>query len=793
MIPFVIVADFEAITTKIESCEPNSSNSYRMPYQKHEAVSFCYYIIYAHGQYKPPVVYRGKDASKKFMECLCAEAEEIENIYNSTRPLEIMSESQKFEHASTKSCYICGGCFTKKNPKVYEHDHLTGKYRGAACNTCNLKFKLPKFIPVFLHNLSGYDAHFIVKELGFDEKKIGVIAENEEKYISFSKQVGKLQLRFLDSFRFMASSLESLASNLQRENFKITKTYFSSSEVELLFRKGVYPYDYMDSMSKFDETCLPPKEAFYSNLNESEISDDDYEHAEKVWREFNIQNMGEYTELYVKTDVLLLADVLQAFRSKCYETYGLDMAWYFTAPGLSWDAMLKHTQVQIELLTDYDMLMFVEKGIRGGVSQCSHRYAKANNEYMAEYTAEERKSYLLYLDENNLYGWSMSQSLPLRDFQWCDDFIDVTAISDDSETGYILEVDLDYPCELHDEHNAYPLAPVNKIPPGCKEKRLLLTLENKRNYIVHYRNLKLYLKHGLVLKKIHKVIQFHQEPFLKKYIEHNTTLRMAATNSFEKNFYKLMNNSVFGKCMEDVRRRRDIRLCCTDKQAEKLIAKPNFHERNIFSSTLAAVHMRKTEIFFKKPITIGMAVLDISKTLMYKFYYEYMQPTYKQNLNLLYTDTDSFIFHIFTEDIYNDMKKSLERFDTSDYAENNVYGMPRVNKKKLGLMKDECAGGIMTEFAGLRSKVYSYIQGGDTTKKLKGVKKQALKRRIHFDDYKNCIMNSQRKLTHMQTIQSTKHDIFTCKINKLALSPHDEKRYVREDNISTFAWGHCKI
>lgn len=268
-----------------------------------------------------------------------------------------------------------------------------------------MQYRLLTFIPVFLHNLSGYDSHFIVQELGFDEKQITVIPENEEKYISFSKKVGKkMQLRFLDSFRFMPFSLESLASNLGKEDFHFMKTFFPHQKVDLLLRKGVYPYDFMDSVSKFKGKSLPPREAFYSVLTETEVSQEDYDHACRVWKKFNIKDLGEYTDLYVKTDVLLLADVLTAFRNNCFRTYGLDVAWYFTAPGLSWEAMLKFIKVNIELLTDYDMLLFIEKGIRGGVSQCSHRYAEANHKYMTTFKPEEESRYLMYLDANNLYG-----------------------------------------------------------------------------------------------------------------------------------------------------------------------------------------------------------------------------------------------------------------------------------------------------------------------------------------------------------------------------------------------------
>ena len=225
---------------------------------------------------------------------------------------------------------------------------------------------------MIFHNLSGYDSHLFIKELGGDDKNIDVIPENTEKYISFSKQVSKhLSLRFLDSFRFMASSLDQLAKNLSADQFSIIRQHFAADHISLLLRKGVYPYDYINHPDKFSEECLPPIEAFYNRLNESNITLDDYQHAQHVWDTFQITNLGEYADLYVKTDVLLLADIFENFRKVCLKTYGLDPAWYYTAPGLSWDAMLKKTDIRLELLTDYEMLLFVENGIRGGISQCS--------------------------------------------------------------------------------------------------------------------------------------------------------------------------------------------------------------------------------------------------------------------------------------------------------------------------------------------------------------------------------------------------------------------------------------
>ncbi|KFM71739.1 hypothetical protein X975_17934, partial [Stegodyphus mimosarum] len=660
-IPFVIYADFECIVQKVDTCQPNQSTSFTNVIQKHIAVSFSYYVACNDNRFqKPPVINRGLDAPKKFLDCLRREAKLIENIYNNPKPMTPLDSMTQELHKRADKCYLCKKRFTiASDPKVCDHDHITGKYRGPAHQSCNLKLQLPTFIPVFFHNLSGYDAHLFIRELAFDDALIRLIPNNEERYISFSKKVTeKLSLTFIDTYRFMPASLESLVNNLTDEMFTHIRRNFKEDKVNLLLRKGIYPYDYMDDMQKFEDKFLPPREKFFNLLNEQHVTENDYEHAKNVWNTFDIENMGEYSDLYVKTDVLLLCDVFEQFRSLCLKTYELDPAWYFTAPGLSWDAMLKCTQVEIELFVDYDMLLFIEQGIRGGVSQCSKRYSRANHKYMNEHDDKKESLFLVYLDANNLYGWAMSQKLPLKNYQWCT-ITDINSIPNDSSEGYILEVDLDYPEDIHDAHSDLPLAPVNIVPPDSREKRLNLTLEPKIRYVLHFKALKQYIALGMVLKKIHRVLKFEQSEWLKPYINLNTDLRSKARNSFEKDFFKLMNNAIFGKTIENIRKRVDIKLCSNGKTAEKLVSAPNFKYRTIFSSNLAAFHMKKTKLTFNKPICIGMSILDLSKTLMNDFHYNQMKKKYGDNITLLYTDTDSLIYEIRTEDYYEDLKESI--------------------------------------------------------------------------------------------------------------------------------------
>ena len=442
--------------------------------------------------------------------------------------------------------------------------------------------------------------------------QINAIPNNMEKYLSF--MLGN-HLVFLDSFQFMSSSLDKLVNNLPKDELKYTSQAFKGKRLELMTRKGVYPYDYMDSFEKFNQNELPTKEAFYSIINDQHISDEDYQHAKKVWNAFKCKNMGQYHDLYLGSDVLLLADVFESFRRTCLSYYKLDPCHYFTSPGLSWDAMLKMTEVELELMTDIDMFQFIEKALRGGISYISHRHGVANNKYIKGYNKKMPSKYLMYLDANNLYGWSMSQCLPTGNFKWMSDRninkLDLAKYKDNSKRGLILEVDLEYPKELHDLHNEYPLAAESlrvtedMLSNYCKRiatkhgistglvSKLIPNLQNKEKYVLDYRNLQLYMNLGLKVTKVHRVLQFDQSPWLKQYIDFNTEKRKHAKNAFEKDFFKLLNNACFGKTMENLRKRVDIRLVTSKHKLLRLASKPTFVSSKIFNDNLVAIHKIK--------------------------------------------------------------------------------------------------------------------------------------------------------------------------------------------------------
>ena len=814
-VPYIIYADFESFQIPISGCQNDPDSSFTEKSTHHVPSSFAYKVVGPnHELSKKPVVYRGPDVAEKFVDCMLQEMEEIESIFKHVEPMVMTKDDWRLFHKASR-CHICGKDL--RADKVRDHDHITGRFRGAAHNECNLNYKFTGKIPVVFHNLRGYDSHLIMSTIGKADKKITCIPNNMEKYVSFS--LGCMD--FIDSFQFMSASLEKLICNLSKEGqdkFPHMSTHFGVDNIGLLLRKQVYPYDYFDGPEKFAETTLPPKEAFKSSLTNENITETDYHHAQQVWQSFKIQTLGEYSDLYVLSDTLALADVFENFRNLCLNAYGLDAAHFYTAPGLAWQAALRCTGVQLELLTDIDQHLFIENGLRGGISMISRRHAQANNPYISGYDPSKDKTYIMYLDANNLYGWAMSQPLPTHGFDWLNETeirsIDFTKVQDDAKEGYILEVDLEYPIDVHDQHADYPLAPEHlKVTPDMlspyaksladelelKESftpKLVPNLNDKNKYVVHYRNLKQYISLGMKLTKIHRVLLFQQSPWLKSYIDFNTERRKQAKNDFEKDFYKLMNNAVFGKTMENLRKRIKIELVNNQKRARKLSMKPSFHGFRIFNEDLVGVHMNIEKLYLNRPIYVGFSILDMSKTLMYDFHYNHIKKMYGSSATLLFTDTDSLAYVIQTNDIYEDMMNFIDLYDTSDYP-NHSQLFSLKNKKIIGKMKDETYGNPIHAFVGLKSKMYAYTfeQNGKEiqAKRAKGVKKSVVQNQIKYEQYLECIEERKVLICNMKQIRSYDHQLYNISMNKLGLSPYDDKRYILNDGISTLPYGHWRI
>ena len=439
------------------------------------------------------------------------------NYFETNLPLEITPEEGVASQESfqqSKVCWLCENALGEDT--VRDHDHLTGKYRGAAHNKCNLncKKKSSSFVPIFFHNFSGYDCHLIFEELltsAYNLKlPINIIPKSMENYVSV--QVGCL--RFLDSYRFLSSSLQKLITSLNdfpyMQNEGLTD--------DLLKKKLAYPYEKFN-LNNLHEPLNLTKEDYWSTLNQSYPCEDDIKRTQQLIDTYNITTAQELTELYLKMDVLQLTDVFENFVEKSTLEYGINPLYSYSLPGYTWKAGLKLTKIKLDFIKDKQLLLLLENNIRGGISSVmGPRFIESN---------ENTK--LLYIDANNLYGWAMSQYLPTSEFEKLqppEAYIleqiveDWRFIPDNNEFGYFIECDLEYRAEIKEKTENFPLCPyqtkadpnlfseyMNKVKqPNYKPtEKLKCDLTNKYNYMMHYRMFKFYTQIGMKVTKIHTI------------------------------------------------------------------------------------------------------------------------------------------------------------------------------------------------------------------------------------------------------------------------------------------------
>ncbi len=851
-IPYKIYCDFESTLNK-----PNEEFNNDQQDKNTKILSFHnlsgYCIVVVNSITNESKVYYYSDPNlisneifQKFITTIFEIKKEIEQAYlNKNAKKIIMTQDDENNFIFSENCYLCKKIFgekiIKKNNeiilyKVRDHCHFSGKYRGAACQLCNLKYRIQKNIPIIFHNLRGYDSHLIFDNIGEflknrDDIILTAIPTNIEKYLSFTiatRPLNKedrykmIKLRFIDSYQFLSSSIDDLAKNLSNDKKILTIKHLkhfniNESNIHLIMKKGVFPYSWFDDKNKLNNTELPEKKYFYDDLIEENISDDKYNHALNVWKSLNIKTFKEYHDIYMMTDTLLLADIFNEFIEVCLNNYKVDPAYYLSSPGMSLDAYLKFSNVEIELINEdnSNMFLFFEKQIRGGVSTIFKRHSKANNKYMKDYNPKEPSKYIIYLDANNLYGWAMSQKLPLKDFkninlnEWNESRIKEYDFNRD--IGITFDVDLEYPKELHDLHD-YPFAPENIFIENenlssfqnsiienlqlkrTKTNKLIPNLRNKTNYIVHGKLLQFYLNHGMKIIKINRGIQYYQSNFMESYINENTKRRTLAKNDFEKDFFKLLNNSIYGKTLENLRKHMDVILMTDDeyKKFEKINSKNMINDVLLYNG-LTAVKKRKIEVFLNRPIQIGASILDLSKLLMYDFYYDHLKNKYGDKCKILMTDTDSIIAEIETDDLYNDMLLNKKYYDLSEMKikqfQNNE------NKKVIGKFKDETNGIPIKEFVGLKSKCYSYLldDNNKNIKKCKGTKKYKVKNELTHQIYYDTLMglnNGSIKLKQ-NGIRSLNHKLSTNTQEKICLSIMDDKSYLI-DNFNARPHFHFK-
>ncbi|XP_053214141.1 uncharacterized protein LOC128397439 [Panonychus citri] len=693
-------------------CPKNSDlNRQTFEYQEHKPSGFGYVIVNYKNEITNYRSYRGEKCGYHFLKTLISDVKTLLSLIAERERDFYMSEEDTKNFEITDVCHICNKEIIKGEVKVRDHDHFTGKYRGAAHSPCNLKMATPNYIPVVFHNLKNFDSHIILKAIEKEMfTKVKIIPQNMEKYISFKLD----NICFLDSYAFLASSLDELAGYL---NDDLKNSYllqlFNVKDLNFVCKKARLPYDYLDSFDRFNETSLPPISAFYNKLKFENLDPKIYQNMCDLWQHFDVVNIGQFQDIYQKIDVVLLAAVFENFRSISVNQFQLDPLHFFSSPGLTWSAALKKTDVEIDLLTDLDMIMMFEKGIRGGISSAMTRFTKANIPNYPDYDKSQENSYITYLDVNNLYGFALQQSMPYSDFRFVKEenfkhyyhrFVTET-ITHESEEGTVFEVDITYPSFLHDDHNDYPLAPDKTkiddnllsetqheilISTGRKRtvcEKLIPSFLKKSKYVVHYKNLNYYVKKGLVVTKIHRIICFKQKPWLKDYIVLCTKMRMQCSSPFEKNFWKLMVNAIYGKSIEDVRKHSDVRLELNKNGVMKQLRRPMCQRFYILDENKALFKLHRTKCLLNKPIYIGFSVLDFSKLHMYQLHYDIFKPKYRDKISLLYTDTDSFIYHIKTDNVHVDFMDLKCIFDFCDYPKNHISNLYNECNKKTRISK----------------------------------------------------------------------------------------------------------
>jgi hypothetical protein len=607
-------------------------------------------------------------------------------------------------------------------------------------------------------------------------------------------------------------------------------------------------YEFGTSVAQLrSATALPPREKFFSKVSNSGANEADYEHAKTVFAAFGCANVLAYCEVYCTTDVYLLAEAFLSFREEVIGYWGMDPAHYISLPQLAFDCMLRQTGVCIEHLPDIDMVLFLERGIRGGVSFIGQRHCEAtcddsslgddsddakrslppcpspatasrkrkkclSSSDRAPPAAKKRKRRkntvkIMYGDANNLYGNGQSCSQPIGGYRWMEkeeyQNMDWTSFDEDAEDGYILEVDLEYPPELHLSHSSLPLAPhhmdidesvLSDFSKECllqtrgqtkhRSRKLVSTFLPREKYAIHAHNLALYLSLGMKLKKVHRVLTFRQSKFLKVYIDQCTAMRSASQSEFKKRLFKAFSNSNFGKFIEQTRNHLDCHIVRDKAGFEKWVGCPRFSNFKTLGDGFTAVFLKLPYVRMKQAWAIGFTILERSKGVVYNDYYNVIRPALGNRCSVLFTDTDSLCLRIVNDMSMDEVLDQLAPIlDTSNYPTDHPRYDPS-RKNKLGYWKDELAGQILREFVGLSSKTYAMKVGKSLTSqdlfsssKCKGVGR-GYRKTIPFADYKRCITNIGEHSVTQFAIRPADHVIRTVKMRRRCFSSFDDKRHV---------------
>jgi len=799
--PLIMTLDLESILQDVSTCTPSTDHSFTNVTQIHVAVSFGAYLYSS-----LPVDQLPDDIPLGYHGELCETEEQLEQkflmyldkvtmsaaeLFSRYYPINMSDEDERlFQQA--ERCYVCYKPFTQPNDKVRDHFHSLPylNYRGAAHGTpCNIQMRRVNHISCYVHGLGNYDSHHLLQFLAKNNISIRILPCTLEKYLSFSVWFNGVEIRFLDSIRLLNASLADITANLPEEKYVETKKTFPTAVHNLLMKKGPFPYSFLFSVSQLARTTYPDRIWFKNDLTNLDITDEEYERGRAIWRGCECKTFADFLKIYQASDTTQLLDCILYARSIFWDKFGLDVAWFYSLPHLSMSCMLKHTGVEIELITEHmsEAYELIKRSIYGGFTMCPTRYLMAENDIN-----------IMFTDCVSLYPFCMMEYLmPISDYKMvAPNLHDWVTVDIYGEMGYFLEVDLFFPQECHDYLNCLPPVCERKKPPGCTTARLINDLTPKLNYVISLAQFQIVLKVGGVCTKIHQVLQFKQSNYMRSYIEIVSQWRRDARSTYESNFYKLSLNSLYGKFNEVLERRRTVEIVTNPQRLEKLVRKGTFIDRHILnfkSFQMVLVELAKGVIKQNRPNIVGSQILAFSKYYMLSFWYNVLKPTFAdKNLKLILTDTDSFIFAVDTPTFYDDLLSIRQHFDFSNLPVDNPLFSP-LNAKKFGSFKDESCGNKILGVCTPRSKTYSIKYETHDVNKLKGIQKSFVKNSLNFDNYKTCVLDKTKTYARFNNIISKDHKLYTVDVNKLALEATDMKRVILQDGVNTLAYGHYNL
>ena len=819
VLPWIMYCDFESILVPIN--DPKYNDKY-----EHKLSSYCFQLVCKERpKFNKFKIYRGKNEKDPVIDHFFNDIKDIlihiQLCKKKYYSLPVLDNIQQKKHDKATHCEYCEIEFDDKDhKKCAHHNHINGSFLGSACLTCNSKMKVNNCLHIVFHYLKGYDSNYILSRMSkhFEGQNINLIGRNTSNV--FHMNINNY-IKIIDSYEYITCKLESLSKNLDMKNIKYTRNLIEKYNLTHEFiQKDIFPYRYINSFEHYNNKKFPN----ISYFNTDEIT-------YKKYKDFyyqNFKNLGSFSDYYLMKDTLILTDIMENYRDMFIKRYKTELFSHYTINSLTFELFKKYNPVKIKIIDDYSMYESFQKMLVGGLCGCgSTRYAKANNKYLKNYNPNEETSYIMHYDINSMYAHIMRKyKLPYDGFEYLSNIeiknFNIWDYDENSEFGFILCIDIsEIDIAYHDYFSDLPIFPhkrkifkkeiseyqkdiliKNDKKFLCTEK-VVLDYHAKKEYVIHYLTLQCFLKlGGFEMKKIHYIIKFKQDNYMRKYIEKNHKYRQDAMRRKNKNndsMFKLMNNSLFGRCLLNKEKyNSNIRIVSEIDKAKKIVSKESFKDYDIISSSdedsdnidTVLFNIEKNHVKLDSANYIGSTILCLSKKLIYDYWYK-LKNKYKNNISMLYIDTDGFVCNIKnTDDVYKDMYEMGDMFDMSSY--NESFDFYRKGEYDTGKIKDECPATVITEAVSLKDKLYAYVKE-DNEVEFRGIKfKNKKNNDITFERFKNALFNNESISNEFERIKSTKDcKIYSYTDSKTLISYSDKRFYINE--TMSYPYGHFMI